>query len=288
MKLVKNRRLLDATLLAGAIIFASVVLWAHAQERHDLPPFDYEKSKQLSREKRAEYERDLFNELYAWNTGSPKYMGNDGTNRREADWMAMAQDGYELAYITLQVLQPSTGIRYSVDKPLARLTKLADGGDAGAMCLYTYLIDRDPAGKEAKYIKPGYAYKQRGAELGHPACLRDVSYYLMTGIHGYPKDVPAGITAAIGAERAGYGGARPIATYLAQQSAESDEEWTRLYCWQYLARRYTVYSDINTVISQLRDPFRRPPRPTYFALADELERWAPSLSECVALGMGDD
>ncbi|MGY2485443.1 hypothetical protein [Cupriavidus sp. CP313] len=288
MKLVKNRRLLDATLLAGAIILASVVLWAHAQERHDLPPFDYEKAKQLSREKRAGYERDLFNELYTWNTGSPKYMGNDGTNRREADWMAMAQDGYELAYITLQVLQPSTGIRYSVKKPLTRLTELADGGDAGAMCLYWRLIDRDQKGKEAKYISPALSYVERGAAIGHPACLRIVGGLLLTGSQGMSLDIPVGSNFAIRAEREGYGGALSIWAYLAGFSPKDERDWIRLYCWEHFAKRYAVLLDVSTVLSQLRDPLQVPKALGHLELASKLEAWTPRLEECVKLGLGNN
>ncbi|MGY2485448.1 hypothetical protein [Cupriavidus sp. CP313] len=287
MKLVKNRRFLDATLLAGAIILASVVLWAHAQGRHDLPPFDYEKAKQLSPEKRAGYERSLFNELYAWNTGSPKYMGKDGTNRREADWMAMAQDGYELAYITLQVLQPSTGIRYSVKEPLTRLTELADGGDAGAMCLYLNLIDADPKGKEAKYIDAAFAYLRRGAELGHPACLRNVGSFSLRGIYGFQRNVAEGFDAEIRSEREGYGGAASIAIYLARKPIINDADWQRLYCWQQLASKYVVYSEFNTVIFQLTNSLKNPSTHNV-ALAEQLAKWSPSLHECVALGLGDE
>lgn len=287
MKPTTRRRLLDAMLLVGAILFATVALWAYAQERHDLPPFDNRKAKSLTPEKRAQNERDLFNEVMYWNSGSPKYRDRDGSGagRREADWLTMARDGYELAYITLQVLQPPSGIRYAVEKPLARLTELAEGGDTGAMRLYSYLIDRDPNGKESKYIEPAYSYKRQGAELGHPACLRNVGYFLMTRIHGFPKDVPAGFAAAVRAERAGYGGSGSIAAYLAQQPIDDDVDWTRLYCWQALAAKYVVYSELNTVVSRLRDPFREPRRPEYFALADKLEGWSPTLDECTALGI---
>ena len=288
MKLVKNRRLFDATLLAGAIILASVVLWAHAQERHDLPPFDYEKAKQLSREKRAGYERNLFNELSAWNTGSPKYMGKDGTNRREADWMAMADDGYELAYITLQVLQPSTGMRYAVEKPLARLSELADGGDAGAMCLHWRLIDRDPKGKEARYINSALSYVERGAAIGHPACLRIVGGLLLTGSQGISQDIPTGSNFAIRAEREGYGGAISIWAYLAGFSPRDERDWTRLYCWEQFAKRYAVLLDVSTVLSQLRDPLQKPRVLAHLELASKLEAWTPRLEECVKLGLGDN
>ncbi|MBB3014958.1 hypothetical protein [Cupriavidus alkaliphilus] len=284
MKLVKNRRLLDATLLAGAIILASVVLWAHAQERHDLPPFDYKKAEQLSPEKRVEYERSLFNELDYWNTGTPRYMGKDGTNRREADWMSMAQNGYELAYIALQVLQPSTGIRYAARKPLARLTELADRGDASAMCMYTLLSNVGSERERDEYREQGRAYWRRGAEIGHPACLSRVGFFLMNGIQGFPKDVPAGFDASVKAERAGYDGAGSIAVYLARQEIVSAMEWMRYYCWQIHASQYSTYANPKSVLRELRNQTEMPESRI---LADRLEAWHPTLDECIALKLGD-
>ncbi|MFJ4294425.1 hypothetical protein ACIP1U_32400 [Cupriavidus sp. NPDC089707] len=260
-------------------------LYVYAQERHDLPPFDHEKAKQLSAETRAEYERNLFNELEAWNTGTPKYLGKDGTNRREADWLAMAQDGYELAYITLQVLQPSTGIRYAAEKPLARLTELAEGGDAGAMCLHWYLIDRDPKGNQAKYIEPAYAFMRSGAAVGHPACLSRVGFFLMTGIHGFPRETRAGFDASVKAAQAGYDGAGSVAVYLASREMASSTDWTRYYCWQVQASRYRTYADPGIVLRKLT---RDSKLADSGKLADSLEAWRPTLDECIALKLGDE
>src|SRR5262245_60553056 len=103
----------------GALTAGAYSLWAYAQERHDLPPFDREKARALTAERRAEYERLLFNEIADWNAGTPRH----DLWSREAEWIRMATDGYELAYITLQVLSPTKG-RFSIDKPLQRLTEL--------------------------------------------------------------------------------------------------------------------------------------------------------------------
>lgn len=280
------RRLFNAVLLVvsslGAAAFA---LWVYAQERHDLPPFDHEKAKRLSPAKRAEYERSLFNELRDWNTGTPKYMGRDGTNRREADWMTMAQDGYELAYITLQVLQPSTGIRYSVKKPLARLSELADGADAGAMCLYPLLSNMGSERERAKYREQARANWRRGAEFGHPACLSRVGFFLMTGIQGFPKDVRAGFDASVKAERAGYDGAGSVAAYIARQEMTSAVEWTRYYCWQMQASQYSSYANPESVLRELRNQTEMSDSRI---VADRLEAWHPTLDECIALKPGDN
>lgn len=262
-------------------------LYVYAQERHDLPPFDYEKAKQLSPTKRAEYERNLFNEVMYWNTGSPKYMERDGSGarRREADWLAMARDGYELAYITLQVLQPSTGIRYAVEKPLARLSELADGGDTGAMCLYPILSTMGTDRERHEYQEQARTYWRRGAEIGQPACLSHVGFFLMTGIQGFPRNVRAGFEASIKGARAGYDGAGSVAAYLARQRPKSAMNWTRYYCWQTQASRYSTYARPDDVLWQLKNQSGIPESES---LAKRLEAWRPTLDECVELNIGDD
>ena len=100
-------------LIAGAIVLlGGMALYVYSRERHDLPPFDHAKAAVLPAKTRAQYERDLFNEIRDWNAGTP---GHDLWSR-EAEWLRMARDGYELAYITLQVLSPTKGI-FAVEKP---------------------------------------------------------------------------------------------------------------------------------------------------------------------------
>ncbi|MCY1232960.1 hypothetical protein D9M72_454780 [compost metagenome] len=172
-----------------------------------------------------------------------------------------------------------------MEKPLARLTKLADGGDAGAMCLYLDLIDRDPKGNQAKYIAPAYAYMQRGAELGHPGCLSTVGFFLMTGIRGFQKDMRKGFDASIRAAQLGYNGAGSVAVYLGRQEMKSAKDWTRYYCWQVQASQYSTYAKPTNVLWELRNQSKEPGSQ---ALADRLETWRPTLDQCIALKLGDN
>lgn len=280
------QRLGKAALIAGAIVlFGGMALYTYSRERHDLPPFDYAKAAVLSAKTRAEYERDLFNEIREWNMGTPKYMGKDGAPRREADWLAMARDGYELAYITLQILQPSTGIRYEIKRPLGRLSELAESGDVGAMCLYPELSNMGSDDERAKYREQALAYWRRGAELEHPGCLSRVGYFLMAGIQGFPKDVRAGFEASVKAARAGYGGARSVAGYLTEKGMTSAMDWTRYYCWKAQASQYSSYSIPGDVLWKLKNQSGRSDSD---ALANKLEAWHPTLDECVALKLGDE
>ncbi|TDF59611.1 hypothetical protein [Cupriavidus sp. L7L] len=268
-------------LIAGAVVLlGGMALYAYSRERHDLPPFDYDKAAVLSAKTRAEYERNLFNEIRDWNAGTPRH----DLWSREAEWLRMARDGYELAYITLQILSPTKGI-FSLEKPLARLSQLAESGDAGAMCLYPELSNMGSDDERAKYREQALAYWRRGTELEHPGCLSRAGYFLMTGIQGYPKDVRAGFEAAVKAARAGYGGARSIAGYLMEKEKTSAMDWTRYYCWQVQASQFITQADPRNVIWKLRNQSGRSDSD---ALANKLETWHPTLDECVAMKLGDE
>jgi hypothetical protein len=268
-------------LIAGVIVLlGGMALYVYSRERHDLPPFDHAKAAVLPAKTRAQYERDLFNEIRDWNAGTP---GHDLWSR-EAEWLRMARDGYELAYITLQVLSPTKGI-FAVEKPLARLSQLAESGDAGAMCLYPELSNMGADDERAKYRDQALAYWRRGTELEHPGCLSRVGYFLMTGIQGFPKDVQAGFEASVKAARAGYGGARSIAGYLTEKEKTSAMDWTRYYCWKMQASKYSSYSVPSDVLWKLRNQSGRSDSD---ALANKLETWHPTLDECVALKLGDE
>jgi len=264
----------------AVVTLGAAFTYVYTRERHDLPPFDRSKAGTLSPPKRAQYERDLFNELPNWNTGSPRYRDVEGIRQRERDWLAMAMDGYELAYITLQILQPTGGYTYAPEKPLKRLAELARGGDVGAMCLYPRLarMMTNEIGVDQKAQWP--AYERQGMELGHPGCLSKVSYFLMTGIHGYPKDVLAGFDAAVRASRAGYDGSRGIAVYLSAQPMLSERDWERYYCWQMQAGKFSGRAGKSRVV--LRMEIEKVDNPQ---LEEKLAVWNPTLDECVAFGI---
>ena len=269
-------KLLTACL--AVVTLGAAFTYVYTRERHDLPPFDRSKAATLSPEKRAKYERDLFNELPNWNTGSPRYRGIEGIERRERDWLAMAMDGYELAYITLQILEPSWGRTYSSEKPLKRLAELAEGGDVGAMCLYPRFAGGDHVNAELKARGP--IFERKGMELGHPGCLSKVSFFLMKGLHGYPQDVSAGFTAAVRAAHEGYDGARSIAVYLSAQQMRNDRDWERYYCWQMQAAKFGSAANGWTVMTRLREE-----EPNNEPLEKRIESWDPTLAECLAFGM---
>lgn len=276
--------LLCAVLGSGLVALGA---WAYARERHDLPPFDPAKVAQLSPQRRAEYERLLFNELIVWNAGSRRH----DLWGREAEWLAMATDGYELAYITLQVLSPTKG-EFALDKPMARLIELAEQGDSGAMCLMWRLANlaEGLSGWE-RYRQPGLAFTKRGAELGHPACLMLLGALLMQGTEG-PQDVDAAYGMLVRAELAGYDGAAgALARHFRLKGIGSAADVERWLCWEVVGAKYVYFANrwdfgtgdlekaaISAGRQDLVDLARR-----YRAMKpDELD-----VNRCIALKLGD-
>ena len=100
----------------------------------EFPTFDPQKAQGLSAERRAELERELFSELWMWNGGSRRYGPPNGRAERQQRWIEMAQEGSELAYLTLKVLPPDSFAR-DPRPTLKRLEEMAQHGNSAAMCL---------------------------------------------------------------------------------------------------------------------------------------------------------
>lgn len=168
----KNRLRLKRWLYVFAIIvIASIAVYTYLyyQVRDDiLPPFNEAKAKQLSLEKRRQYDVLLFNQLVV--------RGEMPSEPRYQLFRKMADDGFEVAYLTLELFD----IRYS-DLPqkyprgMDRLKDLAKQGDASAQCLYGLYGGLFEA--EAENEKAHKEYINASAKQGHPAC--SASYGLM-------------------------------------------------------------------------------------------------------------
>jgi hypothetical protein len=76
-----------------------------------------------------------------------------------------------------------------------------------------------------------------------------------------------------------------VAVYLTEKERISALDWTRYYCWQIQASKYSSYSDPSDVLWKLRNQSRRSDSD---ALASKLEAWHPTLDDCVALKLGDE
>ncbi len=255
-------------------------------QRPGVTAFDARQASKLSAERRAALEQELFSELQVWNRGSRKYPDQAGIAAREQRWQAMADEGLELAHITLTVLEPRTGKAHELTPAIKRLEQLAEQGDAGAMCLIERLTNVTAAQLDWKqYEATAKKWLERGAELGHPECLITMGGKLLGGI-GYEKDIKGGLEMSFAGHEKGYshGGASLVLFFIKQGLADK-EHLKRAFCWSAIdnelnSRDYAGYLE-RTLRKQSETGWRNQQ-----GLLRELEQWKPTLQECLELGMG--
>jgi len=136
---------------------------------HDptLGPFDATKARGLAIEKRREYDVLFFNEMAV--------KDDHPTAQRYTLFRQMADDGFEVAHVALELFDiRRAGDRFN-PKAWPRLKKLAAEGDVSAKCLYAlYANDLEPSigeGTRRQLIK-------EAASAGHPRCSTAYSAYL--------------------------------------------------------------------------------------------------------------
>lgn len=261
-------------------IWWSTPVWRHSP----LPAFDASKAHTLSAQRRAELERELFSELWMWNTQSRRYQEPDSLAKRRQRWLEMSAEGYELAHLTLQVLDPGD----PPHNPLPvfkRLEELAQQGDAGAMCLYggiafqlpSWAVDWTPQRKRARELM------EKGAQLGHPQCLVTVGAWLMAGGDDYPKDIKKGINMTLIGIEKGYDHSAGSLMRRFQERGLSDSSNRRIYyCW---AHHESKYRDSPPELG-LEVYIKKSSSDGQSELAQELSRlrqWHPDIQECVEL-----
>lgn len=254
--------------------------------RVGLPAFDARKAELLLPERRAAYEQELFSELHQWNRLSRRYPTEPGVGRREDRWQQMADEGFELAHIVLQVLQPDGGFVYPLAGPMKRLEELANAGNTGAMCLMTTLVDRAKRrSASAAYWQAANDWLQRGAQRGHPECQMQLGRRLIFGSDGFPRDAKRGLELELDARRAGYAhNADGLASYFQTRWSDSPAELTRLYCWLSIDAESRLTDGPQRMLETLRAAARRTDSAELAGLADELERTKFSLQACVGMG----
>ncbi|QIM51093.1 hypothetical protein [Hydrogenophaga crocea] len=278
-------------LMAAGLIWwnwQTLCIWAHFVHPFASPRvvFDADKAATLSAERRAEFERELFKEVYMWNTWSRRYNAPDGLVQREARWRAMAAEGFELAYLSLTVFEPSTVQVHNPLPALNRLQTLARQGDAGAMCLFSaisVMLPTRPGVDWSRLRAQARDWMQKGAYLGHPDCFIQLGGRLRTGNDGFRQDVARGTDLLIKALRAGYlRAAGSFWSDIDRQGLDSARNRRLVYCWGYQMAQYES-SDADLSLRVYRN---QAPREQQAALDDErnqLRRWHPALDECIAL-----
>ncbi|MGE0332805.1 MAG: hypothetical protein AB7P37_19175 [Ramlibacter sp.] len=282
---IRWKRWLLAALALPVIYVAGALAYELNREhfRLDLPAFDHAKARNLTPEKRAAYEQELFSELQLWNRGSRKYPTLEDIERREQRWQQMADDGFELAHITLRVLKPKGGLVHSLAGPMKRLEELAEQGDTGAMCLMPGLVNVTAEQIDwKKYRSASDRWLQRGAELRHPQCMRALGGRMIQGVPGYPHDVKRGLELEFAARRAGYAhDVGALVLYYESKGYADAGNVRRLYCWLQIESQSWLTRAPDLLLERLqRDASMQ-------AIFDELKDKKFSLQNCIDLGPGE-
>lgn len=240
--------------------------------RADLPPFDHEKAKQLTPEKRREYDVIFFNQVEVWNMNSNRYGSDPRASSvgRVAEFRRMAADGYLPAYVALRLLDIEEG-RYRNDpEAVAMLEKAAEEGDASAMCAFG-VIPIDPYNERTYAERSARALRmvERGFALGHPACMASKgAQYLFGTVPGVPQDEKTGMPLLIESARQGYYRSAKAIFSLRYQKALTKQfdftelrEFKRALCWGRLAEQHTNWVGFDYFLGLLRDYARTNDRP---------------------------
>lgn len=279
-------------LCAGAVLLITCALLLYESAREYLPRrglhhFDMQRAAALSAEQRTAHEQELFGELSQWNRPSRRYPTQADIGKRERRWRRMAGEGFELAHITLQVLQPDGGFIYPLDEPMRRLQVLSEKGNVGAMCLMTALVGQSKRSRATDtQIESARQWLVRGAERGHAECQLQLGRRLLLGLDSWPKDTQRGLALELAARRAGYAhDVDGLTTYFQQRWSSDPANLSRLYCWLSVDAQSRVVDGPQRMLAALRADARRSSSEVLASLADRLERMPVSLRTCVGMGV---
>ena len=250
----------------------------------EFPTFDAQKAQGLSAERLAELERELFSELWMWNGGSRRYGPPNGRAERQQRWVEMAQEGSELAYLTLKVLPPDSFAR-DPRPTFKRLEEMAQQGNAAAMCLYGGIVvqlpywaaDWTPQEKRARY------WIEKGAAMGHPQCLIAVGSWTITG-DTVPKDTKKGSEMIYEALRKGYEhGTAAFELRIEKLGLATAEGRRAHYCWSLQRAKYWEIEPGFSLRMYIRNKAPQHERSSLELELEQLRQWHPSIEDCIQL-----
>lgn len=251
-----------------------------------LPVFDAGKAAQLTAARRAELERELFTELYMWNTQSRRYQEPGGLEARERRWREMVDEGYELAYLALTVFEPSTVQVHHPLPALRRLEELAGQGDAGAMCMYSAIVLYMPqrGGIDwSEYRSQARHWMQVGAKAKHPDCLIQLGGRRQAGSDGFAENIPLGRSMLFEALASGYlRAAGSLWGHFDEKGLVDFNSRRLVYCWGFVAASYR-FSDADLSLQVYRNNLPPDQRRLLDAELGLLRNWQPTSDECVNL-----
>lgn len=295
---LRNRRRLRHVILGLLLALAATGIWSQREtillwayfapiKPTQLPPFDEEKAAALSAERRADLERELFTEVYLWNTDSRRYNGPEALNQRERRWREMADEGFELAYLTLTALEPSAMLKHSPLPALRRLNELAKQGDSGAMCLIPNIVLRLPSWGNidwTQHREQARLWMQKGVDAGHPECMIWLGGRLLLGSDEFARNIPQGMKLLTSAIHMGYmHAAGTLGHYFeVEYGLEDGRNRRRIYCWDYQSAK-NDFHDPDLSIRVYRNQARPEQREALAREIQELRSWHPAVEECFDL-----
>lgn len=205
----------------------------------------------LSPEKVREYDRVFFNEMEVWNKNSQDH----DFRSRERLFQQMARDGYEVAGVALEIFKPTQGIIVTSVPAYETLRKLAESGDASAMCFLPFAYAKMDWEKLPYRFENELKYVERGLGLGHPRCKYTIATYYGGGALGYPRDLEKALAMIREVALEGY--------YVAHVSMFNDYKTDkrrfsdlgivkRALCWGRLAEQHTNWALFDHYLNDLR------------------------------------
>ncbi|HZW23945.1 MAG TPA: hypothetical protein VFF26_00520 [Gallionella sp.] len=239
--------------------------------RDELPPFDYEKAKQLSSEKRREYDVVFFNQVVVWNMNSNRYGSDPRASPvgRVMEFKRMAADGYLPAYVALRLLDIEQGRERNDPEAVAMLVKAAEDGDASAMCVFgaMQLSETISAYEERNALR--LKMIELGFKRNHPACMANKgAQYLLGLVQSVPQDKEKGMLLLLESARQGYYSPASVLFNIRAIKASQDQfdfsnqrELKRALCWGRLAEQHTNWAGFDHFLGLLRDYAREHDRP---------------------------
>jgi hypothetical protein len=234
----------------------------------DLPPFDYEKAKSLSAEKRQQYDVVFFNEMETWNLNSNRYK--DSFVERKVEFEQMAEEGYLPAYAALRLVKIGTSYTQHDPEALEMLQTAAKQGDASAMCALVVIPLEESLlqGRNRSEISEGMMI--RAAEMGQGACMGWYGTTLLYGTTpGIAQDRKAAMPLLLESARQGYyKPAWALFSFRNLKALQNNFDFTdhaeleRAMCWGRLAEQHTNWADFSDgFLHLLRDYAEKNDRP---------------------------
>jgi hypothetical protein len=258
-----------------AVLAATLLALLSACSKADPPPFDFERAKRLSGEKRQRFDLVFFNEMATWNEDSHRYGRNSGPGRK-AEFERMAADGYFPAYAALRLVGFSPAEERDDAEALRMLLDEANKGDASAMCAVVAIPTKSALwGNEGARLEAARRMMITAAQRGQGHCLGSYGRAMLYGdIPGVPKEPEKGLTLLLESARQGYYRAaqslfsfRAVKAYKNQFDFSDRKELQRALCWGRLAQQHTNWTRLDLFIEQLHNYAREQDRSDLLELA---------------------